>query len=250
MPRQRSRRRARGGRWLAVLAVLAVIAAIASYVLHGHDLRNRQRLAFDCATLTRLSASTAAERQALAAAATGPTAIFLGDSYTQGVGLTTIRDDYAYVTADALHWRAVLNAVGGTGYVSEGPCHGQQLSARVPQVVAEQPQYVVIQAGLDDYRSSERTIERAAGQVYAQLRHGLPATRVLVVGPHAVPKVTNVQPIVTALRQAADRAHIAYIDSSSWPLTFEKDGIHLTVAGHRTYGRQLAAAIRHVSGAG
>ena len=125
---------------------------------------------------------------------------------------------------------------------------GKQLAARVPQVVAQQPQYVVIQAGLDDYRSSEATIERAAGQVYAQLRQGLPATRMLVVGPHPVPKVSDVGPIVKALRMEADKAHVAYIDTSSWPLTFEKDGIHLTVAGHRTYGLQLAEAIRHVGG--
>jgi acyl-CoA thioesterase-1 len=228
---------------LVLLLVLALIAAVAGYQVSERNARTRQRLAFDCATLTRLTASTAADREALTARESGPIAVFMGDSYTQGVGLSQISDDYAYVTASAMHWRAVLNAAGGTGYVAGGPCRGQQLLARVPQVVALRPAVVVIQAGLDDYQSPEQQIERAAEQVYAQLRHDLPRTRVVVVGPHAVPKVSKVRPVINALRTATTRAHVAFIDASSWPLSFEKDGIHLTVAGHRTYGRQLADAV-------
>lgn len=240
----RRRRRSHRGWWPAVLFVLALIAAVVGYQVYEHNAQTRQRLAFDCATLTRLTASTAAERAALAAHASGPTAVFLGDSYTQGVGLLHIGDVYAYATAAALHWRAVLNAAGGTGYISGGPCHGQQLSARVPQVVAANPAIVVIQAGLDDYTSPSRRIERAAGLVYAQLRHDLPNARVVVVGPHPVPKVSDVRPVIDALRTATTKAHVTFIDSSSWPLSFEKDGIHLTVAGHRDYGVELAADIR------
>jgi acyl-CoA thioesterase-1 len=243
MARRRRRRRTHRGRWLAALIVLALIAAVAGYQVYERNAQTRQRLAFDCATLTRLTASTAAERAALAAHASGPTAVFLGDSYTQGVGLSHIGDVYAYVTAAAMHWRAVLNAVGGTGYVSEGPCRGQQFSARVPQVSAVDPAVVVIQGGLDDYQSPEQRIERAAEQVYAQLRHDLPNASVVVVGPHSVPKVSDVRPVIDALRTASSKAHVTFIDASSWPLLFEKDGIHLTVAGHRIYGQQLARAM-------
>jgi lysophospholipase L1-like esterase len=243
MAGRRRRRRTHRGRWLIALIVLALVAAVAGYQVYERNARTRQRLAFDCATLTRLTASTAAERAALAEHSSGPTAVFLGDSYTQGVGLPYIGDDYAYVAADALHWRAVLNAAGGTGYVSGGPCHGQQLLARVPQVVSAHPAVVVIQAGLDDYQSHEQRIERAAEQVYAQLRHDLPNTSVVVVGPHSVPKVSDVRPVIDALRTATTKAHVTYIDASSWPLLFEKDGIHLTVAGHRIYGQHLALAM-------
>jgi acyl-CoA thioesterase-1 len=223
--------------------VLALIAGVGGYLLYEHNVRTQQRLAFDCATLNRLTASTAAERAALTAQASGPTAVFLGDSYTQGVGLSNIRDDYAYVTSAAMRWRAVLNAAGGTGYVNGGPCSGRQFLARVPQIVALRPAVVVIQGGLDDYRSPKQKIERAAEQLYARLQHDLPSTSLVVVGPHSVPKVSDVKPVIAALRTATSRAHVTYIDASSWRLSFEKDGIHLTVEGHRMYGQQLAAAL-------
>jgi lysophospholipase L1-like esterase len=226
-----------------VLVVTALIAGLVGYQVYEHHARTRSRLAFDCATLTGLTKSTAAERNLLFAQASGPTAVFLGDSYTQGVGLTNIGDDYAYVAATALRWRPVLNAAGGTGYVNGGPCHGQQFSARVPQVVPARPVFLVVQGGLNDYRFSRTKIADAARQLYAQLRRQLPSTRVVVVGPHPVPKVHNVSPVIDALQQAAAGAHVAYIDTSSWPLSFEKDGIHLTVVGHQTFGRKLAEAV-------
>lgn len=244
MSRSRWRRRARGGRVFAVLIALVVIVGVASYLAYERHVRHHQLLAFDCATLTNLTRSTAAQRSALAARASGPTAVFLGDSYTQGVGLADIRDDYAYVTAAALHWRPILNAAGGTGYVNEGPCGEQQFSARLPQVVAEHPAVVVIQGGLDDYLSPRQQIERAAEQLYARLRDELPSTPLVVVGPHKVPKVPEVQPVIDALRTATARADVTFIDASSWRLSFEKDGIHLTAAGQRMFGLQLAAALR------
>jgi lysophospholipase L1-like esterase len=225
-----------------------IVGVVVGYRLGQPSPPAPRQAAFDCAALTRLTDSTAAERTVLAANESGPTAVFLGDSYTQGVGLTDIRDDYAYVTAHALRWRPVLNAAGGTGYVNGGPCRGEQFSARVPQVVAARPATVVIQGGLDDYKVPPAEITDAATRLYAQLHKALPRTRLLVVGPHRVPKVSNVQPAAEALRTATSRAHVAYIDTSSWPLSFEKDGIHLSVAGHKTYGLRLAAAIHRATG--
>lgn len=248
MVRGRSRRRGGGTRWLAAVVVLAVVAGVLGYQLYERQVHTKQLLAFNCAALTKLTESTAAERRRLFDAESGPTAVFLGDSYTQGVGLANIRDDYAYVTADALRWRAVLDAAGGTGYVNGGPCHGQQFSARVPQVVAAHPAYVVVQGGLNDYRISRSKVTDAAQRLYAQLRKQLPDTRVVVVGPHPVPKVHSVQPVIDALRTAAATTHVAYIDTSAWPLSFGSDGIHLTAEGHRTYGQRLADAIRGLSG--
>jgi acyl-CoA thioesterase I len=243
MARGRSHRHARGQRAFAVLVAVALIAGLVGYQVYERHARTRQLLAFNCATLTRLTESTADERKLLFAQASGPTVIFLGDSYTQGVGLTNIRDDYAYVAATALRWRPVLNGAGGTGYVNGGPCHGQQFAARVRQVVPARPTFLVVQGGLNDYRSSHTEIADAARQLYAHLRRQLPATRVVVVGPHPVPKVHDVSPVIDALREAAAGAHVAYIDTSAWPLSFEKDGIHLTVAGHQAFGRKLAEAI-------
>ena len=238
MPSRRPRRS-------VLLAVLSVLAGgLLAGCGGGGGQQGNARERFHCKELTRLTTSTAHERAALAAQLPGPTAVFFGDSYTQGVGLPDIKDDYAYVTARQLHWTPILNAAGGTGYVSGGPCHGKQLSSRVGQVAAHHPTYVVIQAGLDDYTYSQQRIQQAARSLYAQLHRALPGAKLYAVGPHPTPKVRSIDNVRRALRQATSAAHVTYIDTMSWSFPFQKGGIHPSVKGHRIYGQDLATAIR------
>jgi hypothetical protein len=80
------------------------------------------------------------------------------------------------------HWNLTVRGIGRTGFVNGGNCGNQSFPTRVDEVVADDPEMVIVEGGLND--AGQSGIGAAAREVLARI----PATiRVVVVGPTDAP---------------------------------------------------------------
>jgi hypothetical protein len=76
------------------------------------------------------------------------------------------------------HWNLTVRGIGRTGFVNGGTCGNQSFPTRVDEVVADDPEMVIVEGGLND--AGQSGIGAAAREVLARI----PATiRVVVVWP-------------------------------------------------------------------
>ena len=175
-------------------------------------------------------------------------AVFLGDSYTVASGIGT---GYASRTAAAMGWTPVLEAAGGTGYVAAGDGTVGPYAGRVDEVVADDPDVLLVQGSTNDVGSPVAAVAEAADELYAELARRLPGAQVVVLGPLAPPGVdrAGVLAVRDALADAADDAGIPYIDpiADGWLTPADGlygDPIHPNEAGHAELADDLAEALR------
>lgn len=111
--------------------------------------------------------------------------VFLGDSYTYGVGATVRTDGYAYLVARAEHWNAEVVGLPGSGYVRVALRDGKRIDAGIPPVIAAQPRVVIVECGRNDVDNGIdlRRVEPNALRDLRALRAGLPHATIVVLGP-------------------------------------------------------------------
>ncbi|MGY1711350.1 SGNH/GDSL hydrolase family protein [Geodermatophilus sp. SYSU D00758] len=234
--------------WWAVLTLAAGLVALA--VLLPFDLRRQQIGASEGA------AAAPAEPPIHADRGPAPLAVVLGDSWSEGSGAEYPGGGFADQLAEAQGWRLINASQGGTGYVTDGPENYPKrapLPERVPDVVAQGPDVVMVVAGLND-AGRDYTTEQLEGAVEATLRplrDQLPEALVVVIGPFW----PNEEPIDSALqvdaviRQEAEDLGLPFVSpiEERWitgtndgtPLGNRAqyigtgvDGTHPTQAGH------------------
>jgi acyl-CoA thioesterase-1 len=112
-------------------------------------------------------------------------AVFLGDSYTYGVGAAQRGDGYAYLVARAEHWSADVVGLPGSGYVRVAEKDDKRISAGLSSVIAAQPQVVIVECGHNDVDNGIplRRVEPTALRDLRVLRAGLPQATIVVLGP-------------------------------------------------------------------
>ncbi|WP_448615663.1 SGNH/GDSL hydrolase family protein [Modestobacter sp. URMC 112] len=183
-----------------------------------------------------------------------PTALFLGDSYTVGIGASSPEAGYVQRTAALLGWRAVTQGQGGTGYVNPSDDTGQSVyGGRLAEVAAAQPDIVVVQGSTNDVGRPWESVEAAATELYRGLRTAVPTARVVVLGPLAPPGVDPVAvgDIRNAVARAAFAAGVPFIDpiAAGWLLPVDglyADPVHPDDDGYRELGEDLALALRTI----
>jgi lysophospholipase L1-like esterase len=176
--------------------------------------------------------------------------VFLGDSYTVGVGGT----GYVARTAAELGWVAYAQGESGTGYRNPSTTPGQTVFGdRIAGVVAADPDVVVVQGSTNDVGQRPRLVQAAAADLYAALHASLPLARLVVLGPLSPPDVDAgaVLALRNALAAAASEAGLPYIDpvAGGWlspPDGLFADGIHPNDAGYAQLSDDLAAALHRL----
>ncbi|MGY1858402.1 SGNH/GDSL hydrolase family protein [Modestobacter sp. SYSU DS0290] len=175
--------------------------------------------------------------------------VFLGDSYTAasetGVG-------YAIRTAALLGWTPVLEAIGGTGYLTAGTLPGgAPYAARVDEVVAAAPDVVVVQGSTNDRGNSTEALYTAARDLYSELGARLPEARIVVLGPVLPPGLdqASVLAVRDALRRAAAHEGLRFLDpvEEEWlspPGGLFADGEHPNRIGYRELAVHLVRALQ------
>jgi lysophospholipase L1-like esterase len=184
-------------------------------------------------------------------------AVFLGDSYTEGWGATEPSNRWSALVADRAGWVEINQGQGGTGFVTTafGACGLDECPTypdRVSDVVAAQPDIVVIAGGQNDLpvlSADPDEVRAAVVETYEGIRKGLPQARIIAVGPStAQPGNALIEELDGWVRAAAASVGADYVSLID-PVTIEPemvvpDGVHVNDQGHRAIADRVLSGIR------
>ena len=148
-------------------------------------------------------------------------AVFIGDSYTQGVGASRPESRWVSLVSGKEGWEPHNLGRSGTGYLAVGaPSECGHLKClnyvkTVPLAVAAKPNFVFVSGGQSDFETflkNPESVITAIDTTYASLRAGLPHTPIYAIGPSTTGAVTKqILEFDAAVRNAAARVGATYV---------------------------------------
>lgn len=219
-------------RWLNIgLVLLAIVTVVTVWLVFD---KQQRAMVGPVATASSPQASSTP---------TKPLAVFLGDSYTAGVGGEGTK--WTTLVSEHFGWEELNLGHAGTGYVTsltgtqaEQACFKTSCPAYgvlVPAVIDAEPAVVVISGGRND-RGTD--VSEAAEELFTNLRSQLPQAQIYVLTPiwdddYAPPAIFTA---ASAVRTAAATSGIAAVDIGH-PLTgkpqlISRDGVNPNAAGY------------------
>lgn len=161
--------------WLLALALVLLLL-----VDLGADLRGRDGPAPESVPTPAPAPGAVLEP---AAPPAPPTVAFLGDATTAGQGASSPGARWSTLLSGEQGWVELNLGVPGTGYAADGSFPGQRAYARrVADVVAGAPDAVVVSGGRSD-ELTDNDYADSVGQVFVELRQGLPQARLVATSP-------------------------------------------------------------------
>ncbi|MGW9627792.1 SGNH hydrolase domain-containing protein [Microbacterium sp. NPDC055521] len=167
-----------------------------------------------------------------------PEVVFIGDSYTAGIG--SEGPDWPTTVAAALGWKAENLAAGGTGYATEAGMEGcgkEHCGAYLEQStsISGKPDIIVVAGGRNDANDA---IGAAALELFTALRTKHPDAEIIALSPWADDDTPSegFTAKSAAVAKAADDAGVTYIDTGQ-PFVghadlISADGVHPNAAGY------------------
>ncbi len=170
----------------------------------------------------------------------GPRTLVIGDSWSVGLG----QDDLGLSWARQLPGEVHVAGFSGSGFSARASgCGRVSFHDRAPSALSARPALVVVEGGLNDHDQPAADVE--AG--FRALMDDLAGHRVVVVGPADAPSRTHAVPRVEAvLADLSEDYGVPYVVTSDLDLAYLDDRLHLTDAGHRTFGAAVAERIAAV----
>jgi acyl-CoA thioesterase-1 len=167
----------------------------------------------------------------------GDRIVVIGDSYSVGLGLR----DPATSWPSSLPGRTHVFGFSGSGFSEHAsPCGPASYADRAPHALRHSADLVVVEGGLNDH-------DQPASAIRAGFRSLIPYLRghkVLVVGPPAAPaRSDGARRVDAILREECTRAGLDFLSMLGEQLPYLADGLHLTPAGHRAFGRAVARTV-------
>ena len=180
---------------------------------------------------------TASGARAQVVTGSGARVVVVGDSYSAGLGLDAPGDSWPARLDGTVH----VAGFSGSGFsAGASECVGVSFGERAAEAVRRGADLVVVEGGLNDYDQPEDAIREGFAQLLSELR----GHRVVIVGPPSAPSRAAAVPRVDhLLAELAEQYDATYVWTSGWTLPYLEDGLHLTPAGHRTFGDAVARAI-------
>lgn len=181
------------------------------------------------------------------------TALFVGDSYTEGVGLAEPREErWSSLVASLLGWDEVNAGCGGSGYTRRGLACGNTFEERIDSLSGIDADVVVIWGGVNDAGAAPDEAANAAQATIAAFAEAFPDAELVVINAmyFAAPEPAPLAAINAALPAAVTEASGRWIDVG--PLLARDssllgpDGLHPTAEGH---ARIAAAVVAELGGA-
>lgn len=181
-------------------------------------------------------------------------AYFFGDSWTEGQVARRGRG-FPYVTSELLGWTALVDGVGGTGYIRTRRPSTQTYPVRAAAIPREtRADIVIVEGGLNDIGGDLTLLKPAVRDTVEALQARFPGKPVVVLGPgpNSLPVPARLKQIDLLIRDECRTLGVPYISpiEREWltGLNF-RDTIdpvthHPTTAGHAYLGGRLAVALQ------
>lgn len=174
----------------------------------------------------------------------------LGDSYTAGSAMDSGRQArWPALVADEYGWEPLNFAVGGTGYTNPGNS-GERFIDRVPDIVAADPDAVIVIGGANDARGDPDIFRAAVRDVLEELRSQLPEAKLVVLSSFwraaPPPQVSRVSVVLREEAAAVDAPFVDVSDLFADGRGIGEDGVHPTDAGHRRIAEFLGPRLADV----
>ncbi len=186
-----------------------------------------------------------------AAPAAAPVALFIGDSYTEGTGLTgeDLRARWTSVVSAELGWKEVNAGCSGSGYVRRGLLCNNTFAERIPSVTFTKPDVVLLMGGVNDVGSPPSEGALAATDTLEAVVAAFPDARVVVISgiTFEAPNPATLTAINQALEASAGELGVTYLDIgqplAENPDLLGPDGLHPNIAGHAEIAERVIAAL-------
>jgi lysophospholipase L1-like esterase len=144
-----------------------------------------------------------------------PPILFVGASYTAGLGARLPGDGFAPLVARELGRPAYIDARPGSGFLNPAGARGGDFARRLRRLrLPRCPGIVFFQGGRNDTSYRTAALSRAADETFRLARSRFPGAEVVVLGP--VPGDLPVSPALRAvdatLRAVSARDAVTYLD--------------------------------------
>lgn len=187
-----------------------------------------------------------------------PVAAFLGDSYTQGTGASSLDKRWVNIVGAGMGWNVVNLARGGTGYVATSDVTGCGLSfcpnypAMVPEVVNAKPAVVLVTGGQNDFQNyidDPAAVADAVHATFYAIRSAMPEAQIVAVGPSSPfgigPHVTKLDRVVQDAAAAVSAKYVSLIEPNVITEAMVlPDKAHVNDAGHAAISERVLTALR------
>jgi lysophospholipase L1-like esterase len=147
-----------------------------------------------------------------------PLFVVLGDSFT-ATDEANAQAAWPTLLAERLQWEVETDAVAGTGYASDAEGQSQRFPLRVPALLDEDGDVIIVAGGVDDLGAypMQQIVTGAEEVVITLAEETDPQTQVVVVSPfsNGTPgPLTN--ELNAELRRIANEQGVAYVDATQW----------------------------------
>lgn len=204
------------------------------------------------AVLAGCSATAAPGSDPTIPTAEGPLVAFYGDSYTLGTGASNLSLRWSTQISLDRGWREFNPSVNGLGFINNRRSFADDdLPA---QIIAQQPDIVIVTMGLNDnfsYSRAAAEIEQQIDLDLDRLTTALPDARFVVVEPfwYTAERPASLDIISGWVRDAAERYGADYIaGASEWIAgqdgLMAADGLHPNDEGYALMTRLMDEALR------
>jgi acyl-CoA thioesterase-1 len=209
---------------VAALLATGVIAARAS----AHQSKCER---FEAASVKRGAAVTGS----------GERVVVVGDSWSAGLGL----DQPVRSWPSRLPGRVHVAGFSGSGFSAKASeCGRVSFGDRAPAALKGGADLVIVEGGLNDYDRGRAEIKAGFARVMASTT----PYRTVVVGPASAPARAGKVPRVDRLLAHLSKKYgVAYVSMVDLQLPYLDDRLHMTPAGHVTFGDTVAARIAALS---
>ena len=225
-----------------VLALIVAGCAVSAAALYVGRSPEHRSIASGGGTSSVGPVVPSAPIRAVARADSKHTVLFVGASYTAGIGAEPKTNGYAYITAHALGWTGRYDAVPGSGYLNQGPPDGghpgdNTFAARIAQLPAQPaPDLLVLQGGRNDGAYPPSELRAAVVHTVEVARGRFAHARIVLLGPipASFPASGEEFQVAHTLTAAARSTGVDFVDpiAEGWITTENARGYVGTVPAH------------------
>lgn len=217
-----------------LVATLAGCAEEDAGAMPGQGTSHEAQLTQDLCT--RLAAESVTRAAVVTGA--GERVVVIGDSWASGFGL----EDPGLSWPRYLDGEVRVSGFGGTGYSRDlmARCGPISFAERVPDVISQGADLVVLEGGINDSKSDLDEVEDGFRDTLDEL---VGYEVIVLSAPKVDSRARAIRGVNKMMRRVSAEYGVTYINVFDLELPMLEDNTHLTVEGHQEFGEAVARRI-------